>query len=732
MQGVNYIFLKNNLLLLFLAILITGTSCTPNTLWDIPIETVKQKLYNSDYTFIKDVDFNEKKASDVRILGSGALYYFSFIFSNAGYPEIAEKMVFLSWQNERNFWKDESGVLLLRQFLEKKEYKLLEVVALSYMEKIKESENLQAVKKLYIEALYWQNADEAVLNAIQRLFPDEKDPEILLFKAVAGCRLDKKGWQDPFIHLFLSFESSSVHDRAYQFIMQDIERFGAFDKEMQQFLLAKSLLSTGNSDLALPLVEYFLNTIDPEILKSSTIINELGFTYLSSGKYEQGFKFLYTLSRKLTGKIRLDALEMAGRIARKNNQYGNAVKYLDIVVQDTLDPVQKDRAAWFYLACILEISPDRFIDELISYTGQWDDPAYFDDIIQKSISIFIAKKKWATIQYLYESLLPLASEIVVRQLEFLITRLMMRGYIKKDGASADQNITHYLQKVSKASDNNYYTFFAASLLKQEPLFLSTSQPDKDSLDKNPLELNRKAITSLEAFIIGFFDFGLIKDGYSMLIKYRESLSSQVILYIVKRLNESGYFKESIWLMNTYKTRKDNQLTKNEMMYSYPLAFRVLIETNALKRDFFPPFFFALIREESAFDAENISIAGAVGLSQLMPETANDIAGWLRLDEYDLTDPETNILMGAYYYSRILRLLENFPKTLIAYNAGLGNLRRWEKEYRSLPLELFIEAIPYRETRIYVKKVIITACIYSHLYYDMPCSDVFSMFFPDMF
>ena len=185
-------------------------------------------------------------------------------------------------------------------------------------------------------------------------------------------------------------------------------------------------------------------------------------------------------------------------------------------------------------------------------------------------------------------------------------------------------------------------------------------------------------------------------------------------------------------MNSIQSRKNYQLTDKEILYSYPPAYKSIIDLNAKKRGFDASFFYALVREESAFDAGNTSPVGAVGLTQLMPPTANDIAGWLRLDEYDLTNPETNVLMGAYYYSRLLRLLESIPKTLIAYNAVLGRLRSWEKKYKGLPIDLFIEALPYRETRGYLKKIIVSACIYSYLYEKKPPYEVFSQLFPDMF
>jgi soluble lytic murein transglycosylase len=756
LQVINYIFLKNKYLLLFLVIILVAgasCSCTPDTLWNIPIETIRQKLYNSDYSFLHNINFNEEKASDARVLGPGALYYFSTIFSHTGYPDRAKELISLSWQQEKKYWKNEGGILLLSTLLEEKKYELLEHYALKHLRQYRKSENSKTAKKMYIEALYWQKKDKAVLDAIQEFFPpgksfpkgkflpgkkkeEEKDPEIILFQAVSGCRLQQKGWENTFIRLFFEFESSSIHDRAFQFIMLDKQRTDAFKIEMQHLMLAKSLHATGTTDSALTLMENFLKQEPPGTLKDALLIRELGYMYLGSGDYQRGSRFLASLAEKYTGSLQMDALEMAGRIARKNNDDRNGARYLERVVQDTRDLEQKDRAAWFYLDCVLSFSPEQFVEKLISYALQWQDPVYFEDIIEKSISIFIGKKKWHTIFHLYTSLRHLASEKTAIHLEFLAARLFMNGYITEEnittrGKNLQEEITGLLKKVSNRHDTNYYSFFAALLLDQEPLYTKNHKQKSDDQPAGD-DGKKKSLTSLEKFITGFFNYGLIEDGYSMAFKYRESISNPVLLSVVKRLKESGYVKESIWLMNTYTYRKDYQLTKQEMMYAYPRAYQSVIDEQTESRNFFPPFFYALVREESAFDPGNSSTAGAVGLSQLMPLTAEDIAGWLRLDDYDLTDPETNILMGAYYFSRLLRVLDNIPKTLIAYNAGLGNLRRWEKEFKGLPIDLFIEAVPFRETRGYVKKIITTTCIYSSLYYDIPASGVFPLIFKDMF
>ncbi|MFQ5983996.1 MAG: lytic transglycosylase domain-containing protein [Alphaproteobacteria bacterium] len=128
--------------------------------------------------------------------------------------------------------------------------------------------------------------------------------------------------------------------------------------------------------------------------------------------------------------------------------------------------------------------------------------------------------------------------------------------------------------------------------------------------------------------------------------------------------------------------------------------------------------YALIRQESAFITRAKSSAGARGLMQLMPRTAAFVARngsfrWSRRDE--LFDPELNIELGQRY---LLHLLEkavvdgDLLRLLATYNGGQGNLKKWQKQIRHKgdPL-LFIEAIPFPETRLFVERVLRNIWIY---------------------
>ena len=131
------------------------------------------------------------------------------------------------------------------------------------------------------------------------------------------------------------------------------------------------------------------------------------------------------------------------------------------------------------------------------------------------------------------------------------------------------------------------------------------------------------------------------------------------------------------------------------------------------------FIYAMVRQESQFYSRAMSGRGARGLMQLMPRTAASIAKSKRFrrgrGRDALFDPKTNLILGSKYLLHLMQsgnLSGNLFKVLAAYNAGPGNLRKWERklEYKNDPL-LFIESIPSRETRHFIKKVMLGLWIY---------------------
>jgi soluble lytic murein transglycosylase len=144
----------------------------------------------------------------------------------------------------------------------------------------------------------------------------------------------------------------------------------------------------------------------------------------------------------------------------------------------------------------------------------------------------------------------------------------------------------------------------------------------------------------------------------------------------------------------------------------------LVQKVTKNYSFDPRIFHALVREESSFNRHIKSWAGARGLSQLMPATARQVAGWLKIsvNNAKLADPETNLMIGSRYLSYLFGLFDDNPYLSVAsYNAGQGNVLKWITRFGNIPTDEFIERIPFRETRHYVKRVLWTYQMYRVIY-----------------
>ena len=128
---------------------------------------------------------------------------------------------------------------------------------------------------------------------------------------------------------------------------------------------------------------------------------------------------------------------------------------------------------------------------------------------------------------------------------------------------------------------------------------------------------------------------------------------------------------------------------------------------------------SIIRQESGFEPSVVSNAGAVGLMQIMPYEAQQIAqrgGIEGVTREKLFDPVTNIAVGIAEYSQKLAATGGNPVLAVAaYNAGEEAVGRWLAHTPVDDLDLFVEAIPYAETRLYVKSVTRNRFEYRRIY-----------------
>jgi soluble lytic murein transglycosylase-like protein len=162
--------------------------------------------------------------------------------------------------------------------------------------------------------------------------------------------------------------------------------------------------------------------------------------------------------------------------------------------------------------------------------------------------------------------------------------------------------------------------------------------------------------------------------------------------------------------------QDGKPTVKRLRVNYPRAWWRFVSRIGKELNVDPYLILAVARQESTFRPALTSSAGACGVMQVMPGTAKAIAKNTGLRADRLDNPHQSLQLGARYIADMLRISHgNIVYALASYNAGPGNCRKWQKQFAGKDMESFIEAIPFAETRDYVKRVLGNYAAYYSLY-----------------
>ncbi|MFN3628833.1 MAG: transglycosylase SLT domain-containing protein [Casimicrobiaceae bacterium] len=177
------------------------------------------------------------------------------------------------------------------------------------------------------------------------------------------------------------------------------------------------------------------------------------------------------------------------------------------------------------------------------------------------------------------------------------------------------------------------------------------------------------------------------------------------------MRQKGIWDRSI---NTAERTREAHDFRLRFQTPYAREIREAARTFGLE----PALVFGLIRQESRFWADAVSSAGALGLMQVMPATGRWIARQLNVSAFrpsQLTDVKVSTAFGSFYLKNALDTPDgSVVLAAAAYNAGAGRARQWRHENRALEGAIYVESIPFNETRDYVKKVLANAIWYAHL------------------
>ncbi len=260
---------------------------------------------------------------------------------------------------------------------------------------------------------------------------------------------------------------------------------------------------------------------------------------------------------------------------------------------------------------------------------------------------------------------------------------------------------------------HYYAILAASRLAQlAPERASIPRPPMDPADA-PWQVRDRWLHSPAVLnAMGLVRVGLIGDALVEFAQWDdEALSGAEMAIVTGAETDSGDFLLAHDRLRSYlKTHPPSALGPNAwkvMRQAYPEVWWAEVQAATTGYSWDGRLFHGLVREESNFNQHIKSHAGACGLSQLMPATASGVAAKMGLSFHssDIWKPDVNLKIGAFYLDTLhQRYNDDSALTLAAYNAGEGNVDKWLALTPNAPVDEIVEAIPFRETRNYVKRV----------------------------
>jgi soluble lytic murein transglycosylase len=408
-------------------------------------------------------------------------------------------------------------------------------------------------------------------------------------------------------------------------------------------------------------------------------------------------------------------LYFAGRIERQRGRHKEASALFSRAVELAPDGIQADACIWYVLSMAFQDNPGEMAGPLKIWIPRWRQSGSFDDILERLARYLVSYGRWQTLLEVYRMLKPGAARA---QYGYILGRAAESGYL--EGAKPD---VYFRTVLDEKKASFYYRTLSA-------LRLGTAfSPAEAAASRaaSPVKPGGYSRPELMEFLLGFFEYGASEFAVQYITKYRQELSADELRVLAEALQLAEIWDESIRLVQAYLERDDYEPVRADLELLYPRPFPEPVETYAEEFGIAPWLLLGLIRTESAFAAGIGSRAGAVGLTQLMPDTAAEMAGRLARQggpDYrseggiDLTDPRTNIHLGTFYLHYLLDRMENPLSALLAYNGGMGRVRRWRAGAEGLPADLLVETVEFAETRDYARKVAAAAAMYGFLYYNL--------------
>lgn len=477
------------------------------------------------------------------------------------------------------------------------------------------------------------------------------------------------------------------------------------------------------------------------------VLSDLGKAYQYGGSTKEGIAQFVQWESTLKGdperwnglgdaeirELRYRLLFYTGRLKRQAGDNSEAFRYFESALPLTVKAEQRDSCIWYLLDLSRSMDSSLTASLLKKYLPVWNSPAYFSDFLDNLCGDLVAQGKWSDLLTIFRLIRPALDGDALARYAYVLGRAVDLGYVTTDkpldfldapnyGGKRDIAQTFYRIAFSADSQGFYYKSLAAARLGESVALVPDSSSDTAETSENAPQ-NPKAL----AFILDFFQYGAGEFALTYAQNLENTCSVSELRSIAQAFATNQRYGDSIRFASTILSRPDHRINRKDLELLYPRPFGSTIDAASERYGLAPELLYGLIRTESAFIPDVVSSAGAIGLTQLMPRTAQDILARMERTElpakgsdgiWNLREPQTNVTLGAWYLRYLIHRTGSPLLALASYNGGVSRVLQWRQGQTQIPEDLFLETITIQETREYGRKVLAATAVYGYLYYGL--------------
>ncbi len=701
-------------------------ACEDPVVLGVRAHELRELLRSGDVSLLRNA--RPERLGELARLGPGALYYAARAVGLAGDEERETLLLRLAAERETGIPRRRARELLLDRLYARRDWAAL--LALSGPRPDPGPEGYLA-RKRRVEALLGLNRSSDArkeLAGLEADFPLESSGD----PVVPALRLRSCGslpeWTELTRGLF-ALPSARAEDLAAAYEATQAPEVSSPFSEEERILFrlrveaarrdygaAYRVISGGNAEL--------LGAGSPR-----AYLADAGKAFLYAPALGEGVRFMAGVEARAAalpedaGDILHVALLYRGRMLRQDGRPGEAAEAFGRAWESARNGQDRDAAAWYRAESLASVDRRAAAEWLARTAPSWRDPASFADVLEKLARESLLAGDGATLEILRSEAAPRMPPRASTRLVYLAGRAAETGIAAPPGlagkgaekaAGRREYARRAYEDVLERSPEPYYRLLAAHRLGRPPAQIPAPRP----VQPRPEDAGPDG----EDLLRGFMDYGLsglAAAEVRALEGTPDALGPEALRRLSLRLREAGEWAQSMLVINRLFETPGYRPSREDWELLWPRPWRSEVAESAAAAGIGEHLLYGLIRSESFFRPAVVSRAGAVGLAQLMPATAEEAARRLRIETYDLTDPRDNIVLGSAHFAGLLRpLTGRVLPSVFAYNAGLSRVRAWERAAPGFPDDLLLESLSIEETRQYGRNVLWASVVYGSLHYGM--------------